>query len=174
MDNTNKFQTYSKAQSDFMGLVVIVLIFIIAISFLLFFTTRDNKSDFVSQIDKDLHTSNTIASILQTNTLCRDLTVAQVIEQCVWTNQWNGPQCNSFSGDTPCDYSRDIISIMLHESLSKQFDYEFNINTEFSNAPVIEINSSSCLEDKTTKVQPLSYNGGKLFITLSICDIQTT
>jgi len=162
----------SKGQSDFMGLVVIVLIFIVAISFILFFSMRENGGDFSSSLDKNLHTSNTISSILQTNTLCRDLTVSQIIEQCAWTNNWVGNSCRSASGDSPCDYANDVISLMLHESLSQQFDYSFLLETEFSQEPSIEIIPSQCMGEQVTKVQPLSYSGGKLFITLTLCDIQ--
>ncbi len=157
-----------KAQSDMMGLVVIVLIFTIAISFLIFFTSKDTENPLKAK-SLQVQAVNTIISMRQTNTQCRDLTIGQIIGECAWTNSWTSGSCSSPSGDTPCDYANDVIGYLLEESLgSKNKDYYFVAYKE-DNVPVLEF-GERCKGDFVSETQPLKYNLGNLFITLEICE----
>jgi hypothetical protein len=171
-----------KGQSDLMGLVVIVFIFIIAISFILFFTLKEDNNDFLQDFDTSLHASNSIASMLQTTTNCNDLPMSKIIEQCMWTNIWN-VQCAINKNNPelkPCDYASGIIEFILKESLFVQgFDYNFYLYSEndldaegnIVDAKIVIPNPPlTCTGNVVSETYTLAYRGGNLFITLEICE----
>ena len=176
---------YRKSQQDIIGLVIIVLIFVVALSFVLFFSLRPGESDFLKDFDEELHGHNTITAVLQTtHDDCRGISTVKLIEQCAWLNSWAGESCKSSLGNTPsslvntpCDYAAERIDFMLRKSLyDKNFDYRFRVYTEqdIVNGEVqstrIDIKTAECKGDILSSTQPLNYRGGKLFITLELCE----
>lgn len=175
-------RTGKLAQQEILGLVVIVLIFVVALSFLLFFSLRDTPSGFLERFDKELHSHNTITAILQTtHPDCRDLSTQKILEQCVWTDTWQGSACPSMKNPTqdlnPCAYAAERLQYMLNASLAAyNFDYRLRVYTEQDvvNGVVastrITIQTTPCTGDVLSATQPLNYRGGKLFIQLELCE----
>ena len=173
---------YQNAQQEILGLVVIVLIFVVALSFVLFFSLRDTQSTFLEDFDEELHSHNTITALLQTtHPDCRDLSTLTIIEQCAWTNTWQGSACPSLAAPSialvPCSYAAERIALMLNRSLAEyNFEYRFRMYTEQDivdgsvTTPRLEIQTSSCTGDVLSSTQPLNYRGGKLFIQLDLCE----
>jgi hypothetical protein len=167
-----------KAQSDIMGLVVIVLIFIVAISFLLFFTLKGSDSRQLQSLDENLHTFNTITALLQTSTNCNGMSLSKVIEQCISTDNWKGEGCTAAKvGNvilSPCELSKGIVDFILKESFGEQnIAYSFYAYTDQrleAIPPKMRVQEGECLGDVVSATQPLTFKGGKFFITLEVCE----
>src|SRR3989344_887278 len=163
-----------KAQTEIIGLVIIVLIISIAMMFLLFFVTKGNADDSLNTFDNNLHAYNTIVSIIQTNTECRSYTFSDLIKQCVLSpTQYLQQDCNP-EPITTCEFVEREISYILEQSLkSVNEEYKFYIYTEINPTPIIDLSSENadtlCQSKVTSATQPIRYGAGDLFVTLDIC-----
>lgn len=163
-----------KAQTEIVGLVIIVLIISVAMMFLLFFVTRGNNDDSVKTFDNELHAYNTIVSIIQTNTDCRKYTFSDLIKQCVLLpSQYLQQDCNP-EPITTCEFVEREISDILEQSLKLvNEEYKFYIYTELEQTPIIDIRSENadtlCQSKVTSATQPIRYGAGDLFVTLDVC-----
>ncbi len=167
-------KTNRKAQTEIVGLVVIVLIISVAMMFLLFFVMKDNPDNSLKTFDNELHAYNTIVSIMQTNTDCRKYSFSDLIKQCVLSPiQYLQQDCNP-EPISVCDFVEREISYILEQSLATiNEEYKFYIYTEFEQTPILDIRSenadSLCQTILTSATQPIRYGAGDLFVALDIC-----
>lgn len=175
-----------KAQSDILGLVVIVMIFIIVLFFVLFFSLRGSTDDSFSVFDKDLHTINMISALIQANNLdCGGMTTTRLLQLCAWRNNWEAvagnpcyPEDMSKYPLTPCGFVGEKIKNALDKALyDLNFDYQFylyrdvdvDIETGDPSTPKIYISTKNCTRGRLSDIQPLDYQGGRIFVRLDIC-----
>ena len=172
---------HRRAQQEILGLVIIVLIFVVALSFVLFFTLRNKAPDFLRDFDEELHGQNTVSALLATtHPECNDLSTKDILDQCVWTDVWRGSACAS-SGvrRSPCEYATYRIKGILDRALYEMnFEYRFRVYTEDDIvAGVVETSKidfksavGSCASDLTGEPIPQNYKGGTYFVLLNICE----
>src|SRR3989344_1032060 len=163
-----------KAQTEIIGLVVIVLIISVAMMFLLFFVTKGSDVDSLKNFDNELHAYNSIVSIIQTNSDCRSYTFSDLIKQCALSQTQYLPQECSTEPITTCEFVQREISYILEQSLKLvNEEYEFYVYTEFDQTQIIGISSENadtlCQSKITSATQPIRYGAGYLFVTLDIC-----
>ncbi|MBW2987071.1 hypothetical protein KY336_00845 [Candidatus Woesearchaeota archaeon] len=167
-----------KAQMEIMGLLVIVLIFIVALMFVLFFVSRGSIEDSLRTFDDELHAYNTVSAIVQANTPCRGLSITSILKFAAFTNTWPGSQdCDDDPGLSPKAYASKQIFKILNESLGfVEQDYHFYVYKENQDI-IIDIPSRTdmsseelCADYVVSGTQPISYQGGTFYITLDICD----
>ncbi|MBD3259066.1 hypothetical protein GF371_00380 [Candidatus Woesearchaeota archaeon] len=176
-----------RGQMEIMGLLVIVMIFIVALMFVLFFVARGDRTDAFRAFDDELHAYNTISTIVQAHTPCRSLTVTDVLKFASFGNNWPGARPCPEEGIpmAPETYATEQIETMLNRSLGFiEQDYHFYVYRDqdvradgtISNY-VIDIVSRKdvasaelCADYVVSGTQPISYQGGTFFVTLDICD----
>lgn len=177
-----------KGQMEIMGLLVIVLIFIVALMFVLFFVAKGGRADALRSFDDELHAYNTISSVVQANTPCRGLTVTDVLKFAAFGNYWPGMRAcpeDSLIPLTPAGYAKEQVEMILNQSLGFiEQDYHFYVYKEQDvridgtiQNYLIDIVSRTdmpsarlCSDYVVSGTQPISYQGGTFFITLDICD----
>ena len=175
-----------KAQMEIMGLLVIVMIFIVALMFVLFFVSRSGIDDSLRTFDDELHAYNTVSAIVQATTPCRGLSITSILKFAAFTDTWPGNQdCDDDPNLSPKAYSTKQIFQILNESLGfVEQDYHFYVYKEREVAAdgsitghLISIPSRTdiaseelCADYVVSGTQPISYQGGTFYITLDICD----
>ncbi len=168
---------FRKAQTEIMGLVVIVMIMTVALLFVLFFMTRDRQDSLAKSFDEDLHSYNTISAVLQANTPCRSLKISDLLQECVSFDRPLPQECSVNGLYGHCEYAEYQIYLALNKSLDYiNKEYRFYVYTE-SDTDNNKVNIGSehsqelCTEgNKVSATQPIRYAGGDMFVTLDICE----
>ncbi len=149
-----------------MGLVVVVLILVVGLLFLVFFSLQQKPSQERKDFDSQQLAFNTVSAVLQASTSCNNLRIQEVVQNCAWRNDL---VCDGLDG---CSFAEREISEMLNGTLVYvQQDFFFYVFTSADkNKNVLEIKDGDCSGDRTSAVYPLKFGGGELFIGLDICD----
>ena len=167
-----------KAQMEIMGVLVIVLIFIVALMFVLFFVSRSGMDDSLRTFDDELHACNTVSAIVQATTPCRGLSITSILKFAAFTDTWPGNQdCEDDPNLSPKRYVEKQIFQILNESLGfVEQDYHFYVYKENQDVIIdipsrIDVSSEElCADYVVSGTQPISYQGGTFYITLDVCD----
>ncbi len=150
-----------KAQSEIMGLAIIMILIAMGILFAIVFFTGSSDKGFTQIAEQEL-VSNTLNSILQTTTECEGQTVELLIKDCEGGNQFS---CGATGSS--CDYVKTEIKTMLTKVLGAQNrDYYFQIT---GSQELIEKFGSKCIGEQSTTTSPIVFYGGSLSAKLDLC-----
>lgn len=157
MKNVNS----TKAQSEIMGLAIIMILIALGILFAIVFFTGSSEKGFTQITEHEL-VSNTLNSILQTTTDCEGQTVEMLIRDCEGEKRF---WCAG--NELSCDYVKKQIKDMLTKTLGAQNrDYNFQIS---GTQELREKFGKKCTEEQTTSTSPIVFYGGSLEARLELC-----
>ena len=140
-----------KAQTETIGLVVIVIILAFILIFALQFLTKDKGNELNERYSK-LNADNLRSVILKTN-LCNDVNIKDEIISC---NDFSFTRCRDFN----CEKLNVIIKEIIQGSVKN--NYEFLAGN-------IKLNNGTCLNKDTisSSIQPLALTN--INVSLRLC-----
>lgn len=156
-----------KAQIEMMGLVVIVIIIAVAFLFLFYYLSGPGKqsSQLKQTYQQELLAYNTIGSVLQATTECRNLDIADLLDDCI--SGFNSITCWQ-NGPDSCTYSKAQTEIILKQIFEKNnVQYYFFVLDSAKNIKM-DI-GTECTGSRTSATQPLPSRSGELVVGIDIC-----
>ena len=149
-----------KAQTEIMGLAIIVILIIIGMFFLIKFLTMDTI-DYKKEYTQVELASNMINTLLRTTSDCNGFSMTELLQDC---NQDKSIICENKDS---CDYVSLIAQQIFMETLEKwKVDYEFKV---FNNEDTLFTLGKTCISDKKSKLFPIPTDSGNLFVKLDVC-----
>lgn len=177
-----------KAQTEMLGIAIVVILISIGILFIVANAMKSSnaKSQKTEFSERQLAT-NILASILSTSTECQNDRISTLMIDC---GSNAGRPCGGedvsgvfiYPTSDPCEYLRDVITVMLNETLSKwKKKYQFSAYVSQGDV-LISVNNSDvnreCLGGEGTGLRyiqkdsyylPLYMTGGTMTVELSLC-----
>ena len=153
-----------KAQSEIMGLAIIMILIAMGILFAIVFFTGNSEKGFIQIAEQEL-VSNTLNAMLQTTTYSETDCNGQTIERLI--NDCEGEQRFFCSNKNSCEFVKEKTSYMLTEILGKQNrDYYFQIKDSQN---LRNIKPGKCTGEQTASTSPIVFYGGTLTAELYLC-----
>ena len=150
-----------KAQSEIMGLAIIMILIAMGILFAIVFFTGSSEKGFIQIAEQEL-VSNTLNAMLQTTTNCEGQTIEKLIGDCEVEQRFT---CQN--NEDSCKFVKEKVSYMLNEILGKQNrEYYFQIKESRN---LRNIKSGKCSGEQTASTSFIVYSGGTLTAELYLC-----
>ena len=150
-----------KAQTEIMGLVVIVLLLSIGILFVVVFFIQAEEESPQQAFTEEQTPLNMIHAILETDTGCKRTKMRDLFKDCY---AFERIRCGE---KTSCEFLYERLQYIFNETLDKwRIPYEFNIG------PREDLKFPSfgkCRGERTGTPQPLKTDLGDMYINLAIC-----
>jgi len=151
-----------KAQTEIMGLVIIVILIIIGMVFVIRFFIFDEPIDYKKQFIQTELASNMLNTLLKTTSGCGGLSMTELIRDC---NQDKSIICN---GKDSCSYFIEETEQIFMDTLEKwNVDYEFKVFNE-EDKPIITL-GKKCVGDKRSKLFSIPTESEILFVKMDVC-----
>lgn len=154
----------NKSQMEIMGLALIVVIVIIAITFFAMYSINSTPPDFrLGFISAEL-SNNMVYTYLDTvSAACSGYTMTELLQDCV---QSNAITCDD--GKDSCEYASAAARLIFGRTIEKwKYRYYFSSKLE-SNSPFIQ-EGKPCPGSKVGKPYSLPTEAGTITVTLDIC-----
>ena len=161
-----------KAQTEILGLAVVVVLIIIATVLVAKFgfrKTTDIRTDFVNSEEA----SNILNTFLKTSaSQCSQLTMTELLQDCT---QSNGLVCSN--GQDSCSFVQSTATKILSGTLdAEKKKYEFIVCSNFNvkeikcydSTPMVKV-GNECAGQKKLKIFPIPINSGTIYTKLEIC-----
>lgn len=159
----HRFLCMKKAQIEIVGLVIIIILIIIGITFVTKFAVFEEPIDYKKQFTNAQITSNMINTLLKTTSNCNGLSMTELLQDC---SQDQEVICGD--GQNSCDYFIETTQQIFGETLEKwHIDYEFKVFNNEDN-PMITL-GKKCLLDKKSKLFPIPTDSEILSVKLDVC-----
>jgi len=154
-----------RAQIEMMGLVVIVIIIAVAFLFLFYYLAGPGKENANLKLtyQKELLAYNSIGAVLQATTECRQMDIADLIEDCASVKS-----VDCFGKDS-CTYAGEEISYAFNEIFTKNNVFYYFFVMDAQRNIILEI-GQECAGSRTSATQPLPSRAGDLIIGIDICE----
>ena len=156
-----------KAQTETMGLAIIVVlvsvIMLFAIKFSVFKEPSETKKDYThGEI-----ASNLLGAMLKTTVQnCKGYSVTELLQDC---GSKKSIDCEDGFADS-CDTVGNVIQTIFHETLEAwNKDYYFKAVSSLDANPILT-EGNNCPGEKRLRVYPIPLNPGTLVLELSICE----
>jgi hypothetical protein len=165
-----------KAQSEFIGLVVIVMIISFGLVFFISYSTLSQKDDSRSQyVDKQI-VINLNDALLSTTSNCRNQDVAFLLEHC---SNYGTPLCD---GKTGCELTEEIAQQVLDPTLAtwkKTYEYsaffEDSFTKEQKELVTVTNKPATCVvKSKTPSSFVFTADNGVIHTYFDIIECKTT
>lgn len=165
-----------KAQTEIMGLVIIVII--ITIGFFLTISLKPIKTEkpLVQVYGDEKLASDFLITLLETQTNCRQTSIKNLAIDCIKENYTGIGDYDC--GEKTCEYLNETIQNITNKTLTK-WNYAYKLTLEYQGPQgkktLIDIKNNDCDENKpqiTPGVQPLPLirTPGTAQFILRICD----
>lgn len=153
-----------KAQTEIMGLVIIIVLIIMIIAFVTKLVVFDETVDYKKQFTNAQITSNMISTLLKTTSRdCNGLSMTELLQDC---SQDQDVICADDRDS--CDYFIEATQQIFGETLEKwDIDYEFKVFFE-EESPIFTL-GESCFGDKKSKLFPIPTDSEILSVKLDVC-----
>jgi len=152
-----------KAQTEIMGLVMIVILVTIILLFVIKFSINSQSKTVKQDIFNQKLASNTLNVLLSTTTDCNRATISELLKDCAEYKPEGSIECST---ENSCAFVTYLISDYLNQTIKVQEkDYEFLFDEAEINI-ITEVCQKS-LKQATANI-PLRY--GTKDIKLKICD----
>ncbi|MCH8004192.1 MAG: hypothetical protein IH934_06200 [Nanoarchaeota archaeon] len=149
-----------KAQTEIMGLAIIVILIMIGMFFVISFLTVDTI-DYKKQFTQAELASNMLNTFLRTTSDCNGFSMTELLQDC---NQDKSIICY---GESSCDYVSSTAQQIFMETLEKwNVDYEFKV---FNDENTLFTLGKTCINNKKSKLFPIPTDSGILFVKLDVC-----
>lgn len=154
-----KFQR--KAQTEIIGLVIVIILIILGISFATRFIS--GPTDYKKQFTQTEIASNTLNALLKTTSNCNELSMTELLQACA-----ENPGLICGNGQNSCEHFILVTQQIFSKTLEKwSIDYEFKVFQEKEN-PLFAL-GEICIGDKKSELFPIPLPSGALFVKLDIC-----
>jgi hypothetical protein len=149
-----------KAQSEIMGLTIIMILIAMGILFGIVFFTGSSEKGFTLVAEQEL-VSNTLNAMIQTATNCEGQTIEKLISDCEGEQRF---LCGSVDS---CRYVKAQIESILADILETQNrEYYFQIKDSQN---LRNLKSGKCSGEQTSSTSYIVYYGGTLTAKLDLC-----
>ncbi|RLE44750.1 hypothetical protein DRJ16_01460 [Candidatus Woesearchaeota archaeon] len=159
----------NKAQTEAIGLAVIVILISLAIIFALAFSLREKPTIKETYLKAQL-ASNTLNALLKTKTSCcvegTCYTVSQLLQNCIENYRANQINC---SGKLSCDFTKTQIERLLSETLA-QWKKHYALTIGIGNEIYFNFTNPPLKGSRELETFPLSTREGIVLITLELYD----
>jgi len=156
-----------KAQTEIMGLAIIVILIIIGLTVVIKFITSKEPAEFKKEFTRSELASNMLNTFLGTSIKdCDGLTVTEFLQDC---GQSNSIICGT---QKSCKYVEDTAKDIFEKTLEKWgIDYEFKVFEIVNEKEKLLFDSigNECKENKKSKTFPIPTASEVIFAKLDIC-----
>jgi hypothetical protein len=155
--------TKRKAQTEIMGLAIVVILLILGMTFVVKFLLSKEPTDYKQQFIHSELATNMINTFLKTVSKdCNGLSMTELLQDC---GQSESIICD---GQLSCSYVENEAQFILSKTLeSWKVPYEFKAFQQEEN-PIFAL-GSPCLSNKKSKTFPIPTTSGTLFVKLDVC-----
>lgn len=162
----------NKAQTEAIGLAVIVILISLAIIFALAFSLREKPTIKETYLKAQL-ASNTLNALLRTDTKCysesnEPYTMSQLLQNCIENRKYPANQINC-SGKFSCDFVKAQIGQLLSETLA-QWKKHYALTIGIGNNIYFNFTNPPLKGSRELETFPLSTREGIVLITLELYD----
>jgi len=151
-----------KAQTEIMGLVMIVVLITLILLFVVKFVVINQPKETRKEFIDERLASNTLNVLLSTTTECNKAAIGELIKDCVEYYPDGSIICEDTSYS--CNYVKEIVKNILEESLGVM-DKEYRFSVEDSDIEIGE----ECEEGIIAATQPISLGYKTIIVKLEIC-----
>ncbi len=153
-----------KAQSEIMGLAIVVILLILGMTFVIRFMASKEPVDYKKQFTQSELASNMINTFLKsTSRDCNGLSMTELLQDC---GQSRGIICGNDMDS--CEYVEDTAQFVFSNTLEAwKMDYEFKAFAD-EEEPIFTL-GKTCLGSKKSKLFPIPTASRTLFVKLDIC-----
>ena len=154
----------SKAQTEIMGLAVVVILLVVGMTFVIRFMLSKESVEYKKQFTQAEIASNMLNTFLKSNSRdCNGLTLTELLQDCTQTKSI---VCEN--GIVSCDYVKETAASIFGQTLEEwKVSYELKAFLQES-SPLIAL-GKPCPASKKSKTFPLPTSSGTLFVKLDIC-----
>jgi hypothetical protein len=150
-----------KAQTEIIGLVIVIILVILGISFATRFIS--GPTDYKKRFTQTEIASNTLNALLKTTSNCNELSMTELLQTCV-----ENPGIICGNSQNSCEHFILVTQQIFSKTLEKWgVDYEFKVFQEKEN-PLFAL-GTTCIGDKKSEIFPIPADSGVLFVKLDIC-----
>ena len=152
-----------KAQTEIIGLAIVVILLIIGMTFVIRFTLSKDPVDIKSEFYFSELASNWPNTFLNTKSEnCNELSMTELLQDC------GHGQSISCNGQISCDYVEATAIEIFGDTLDVwKVNYEFKVFRNENN-PLITV-GNPCPGTQKSKTFPIPTSSGTLFVRLNIC-----
>tara|TARA_Y100000310_G_C20546348_1_gene745776 strand:- start:118 stop:594 length:477 start_codon:yes stop_codon:yes gene_type:complete len=153
-----------KAQTEIIGLAIVVLLLIIGMTFVIRFMMAKEPIDYKKQFTQAEIASNMINTFLKsTSKDCNGLSMTELLQDC---GQSMGIFCEN--GEGSCTYVNRTAAFIFEQTLEEwKIDYEFKVFQQEEN-PKFTL-GTPCPASKKSKTFPIPTSSGTIFVKLDVC-----
>ena len=162
-------QKRRKGQGEILGLAVVVVLVLVGFMLALRFwlnAPEDNEGDVV--IDRQL-SSSMIATLLNTNLDCKDVTLSEVIQDCAQKGSTFEYCGNPRRG--ACDEAEYVTGVILERTL-KKWDRGYLLSVRTASEEKFNHSNLGCgigLSDAEKERFPIPTKSGTIYLELTVC-----
>ncbi len=166
-DRFDKIAMAKKAQMEILGIAVVILIIIVGLLLMIMLISPFEQRSVIVDVARTEMGANTLNTLLKTNTGCRQMTVSELITDCV-----DGPNADC-SGADSCEYAKTITAFILKQTLTAwRVDYQYNVlvpsGADFEAKPEMNIQTRQCTQ-KDHFEQPIPTHVSMVKVSLDLC-----
>ncbi|MFH1849439.1 MAG: hypothetical protein ABH879_04605 [archaeon] len=158
-----------RAQTELLGLAVVVLLISVGMLFIVRFSMQTEPSDAKKSFTHSEMASNILSTLLKTNIPdCSKTTVTELFQDCATTPRIDciGPGGASLDS---CAYLEAQLPALFGRTLGS-WNKEYEFTAKRSDADVIgPIAEGDCSGEKQSKIFPIPLHPGTLMLRLDIC-----
>lgn len=157
-----------KAQTEIIGLAVVVILLIIGMTFVIRFTINKEPVDYKKQFTQAEIASNTLNTLLKSASQdCNDLSMTELLQDCGQNPDSPSITC-SVDSINSCDYVEREVQKIFEKTLEIwKVDYEFKVFHTEAN-PIFTL-GDPCPASKKSKTFPIPTSSGTIFVKLDVC-----
>ena len=155
-----------KAQTEIIGLVIIVILVILGITFVAKFMLSNEPVKYKEEFTQSELASNMLNTFLQTTSTCESFSMTELLQDCVENKMIF---CDTSEGTKDsCDYVEQEARTIFDATLEKwNMGYEFKVFHEEEN-PIFTL-GEPCFVNKKSKLSIIPTSSGALSARLDIC-----
>ena len=153
----------NKAQTEIIGLAIVVILLVIGMTFVIRFTLSKDPVNLKSEFYSSELASNWPNTFLNTKSEnCNELSMTELLQDC---GHGKSITCD---GKKSCDYVKDTAIEIFGKTLDVwKVEYEFKV-FRIENDPLITV-GNPCPGSKKSKTFPIPTSSGPLSVKLDVC-----
>lgn len=134
-----------KSQMEILGIAVVILMVIVGLLLMIMLISPFEQRSVVVDVARTEIGANTLNTLLKTNTGCRQMTISELITDCV-----DGPNADC-SGADSCAYAKTVTAFILKQTLNAwKIDYQYDVlipsGADFEAKPDMNIQTKQCTQ----------------------------
>jgi len=160
----------NKAQTEIMGLVVIVILIAVGLLFFVFFNLNKEPDEFKDKVTTSILASSTLTSLQGTTTDCRGLKIKDLLLDCA-NRGATGNTIVCPNQETSCFFVNKTITYILNKTVGNDPNGEYKFSAFVNEVPLVGVGvDTGCKGQREGIVQPLrTTRGYDLNLYLDVC-----